>query len=307
MAAHTVGNGDVGAGHGRGYNTGFEPGRRSFLPSPETFAVGDTNLGQVAGERLRGPPTGARGYDAVRRVICSPVIRAAGSGATAWRAPLANRQAGACCPSDHEVTTKQPDDLLGRLRAGDEIAFASLVRRLTRSMTAVAIGFVRSRATADEVVQDTWVAVIEGLDAFEARSSLKNWIFAILANKARTRAVRDSRMIPVADFARDAGDDGEPPVDPSRFDAAGSWIDLPTAWDDLTPERIVAGKQTMVHVGEAIEQLPAAQRSVLILREIEKLEPREVGATLGITEGNQRVLLHRARARIRRHLEKAIG
>ncbi|MEX2319084.1 MAG: sigma factor, partial [Bauldia sp.] len=159
------------------------------------------------------------------------------------------------------MTTNDSDDLLRRLRGGDEVAFASLVRRLHRSMTAVAIGFVRSHATAEEVVQDTWVAVIEGLDGFEARSSLKNWIFSILANKARTRAVRDSRMIPVADFARDGGDE-EPTVDPARFDAAGSWIDLPAAWDDLTPERIVAGRQVIVHVGEAIAQLPAAQRSV---------------------------------------------
>lgn len=197
-------------------------------------------------------------------------------------------------------------DILKRLRAGDELAFSSLVRQLDRSLTAVAIGLVRSRATADEIVQDTWLAVIEGLDGFEGRSSLKNWIFAILVNKARTRAVRDSRMIPVANFARDGGDD-EPIVDPARFDAAGAWTDLPSMWVEITPERIVDGKQMMTHVGAAIEQLPPAQRSVLILRTIEHMEPAEVSTLLGLSEGNQRVLLHRARSRVREHLERVLG
>lgn len=200
----------------------------------------------------------------------------------------------------------EPNSLYARLRSGDELAFRSLVRRLQRSMIGVAIGFVGNRATADEVVQDTWLAVIEGLPRFEQRSSLKNWIFAILTNQARSRAVRDGRMIPIADFDREISDD-EPVVDPARFDVSGSWTDLPTAWEEVTPERIVAGKQMLAHVGDAIERLPSAQRSVLILREVENMEPSEVSALLGITEGNQRVLLHRARSRVREFLAQLLG
>ena len=201
---------------------------------------------------------------------------------------------------------KEPNDLYQRLRSGDEAAFRSLVQRLQRSMVGVAIGFVGNRATAEEVVQDTWLAVIEGLAAFEQRSSLKNWIFAILANKARSRAVRDGRTTTVADFSRELADD-EPVVDPARFDQSGTWTYLPTAWDEVTPERIVGGKQILAHVRDAIDQLPPAQRSVLLLREIENLEPSEVSALLGITDGNQRVLLHRARSRIREFMERLLG
>ena len=150
------------------------------------------------------------------------------------------------------------------------------------------------------------MAVIQGLPAFEQRSSLKNWIFAILANKARSRAVRDARTVTVADFAQEVADE-EPFVDPARFDTSGSWTDLPTAWEDVTPERIVAGKQMLAHVGEAIEQLPPVQRSVLVLREIEGMEPPEVSVLLGISDANQRVLLHRARSRIREFMENLLG
>ena len=200
----------------------------------------------------------------------------------------------------------EQNDLYQRLQSGDESAFNSLVKQLHRSLIGVAMRFVANRATAEEVVQDTWLAVIEGLDRFEQRSSLKNWIFAILANKSRSRAVRDGRMIAVADFDGEIGDD-EPVVDPARFDASGSWTDLPTAWEDVTPERIVAGKQMLAHVTDAIEQLPPAQRSVIILREVENLEPGEVSALLGISDANQRVLLHRARSRIREYMERLLG
>lgn len=199
-----------------------------------------------------------------------------------------------------------PDPLAERLRAGDEAAFRSLVRQLQRSLTAVALGFVRNPATADEVVQDTWLAVIDGLDGFEGRSSVKNWVFAILANKARTRAVRDGRMVSVADFD-ETGSDDAPVVDPARFAASGAWAAAPSFWEEVTPERIVGGRQMLAHVSDAIEELPPAQRSVLLLREVEHLEPGEVGALLGLSAVNQRVLLHRARARVRDHLERVLG
>lgn len=198
------------------------------------------------------------------------------------------------------------DELLAKLRAGDELAFGDLVGRHQRSMVNVAQTFVRSRSTAEEVVQDTWLAVIEGLDSFEGRSSVKNWIFAILVNKARRRGVREGRVVLVSDFERETGDD-EPMVDPSRFDASGAWSALPSAWDDVTPERIVAGKQLLIHVQEAVSGLPPVQRSVLVMREVEHLEAAEVSTLLGISDGNQRVLLHRARARVRDHLEQVLG
>lgn len=198
------------------------------------------------------------------------------------------------------------DDLLAKLRGGDETAFRVLVRRHQRSMVSVAQTFVRSRSTAEEVVQDTWLALIEGLDAFEGRSSLKNWLFAILVNKARRRGAREGRVVLVADFEREAGD-AEPVVDPARFDAAGAWSALPSAWDDMTPERIVAGRQLLFHVQEAIDRLPPVQRSVLVMREVEHLDAAEVSSLLGVSDGNQRVLLHRARARVRDHLEKLLG
>lgn len=197
-------------------------------------------------------------------------------------------------------------DLYQRLRSGDEPAFNLLVRQLHRSMVGVAMRFVGNRATADEVVQDTWVAVIEGLDGFEERSSLKNWIFAILTNKARTRAVRDRRMVTTADLTREI-DDETPVVDPSRFDTSGAWRDFPNSWDDVTPERIVAGRQMWTHVQEAIDRLPPIQRSVLVLREIEQMDAHAVSTLLEISDGNQRVLLHRARARVREMIEQVLG
>ena len=199
-----------------------------------------------------------------------------------------------------------PDDVVQRLRSGDERAFRSVVKQLHRSMIGVAMGLVDNRATADEVVQDTWLAVIEGLDSFEQRSSLKTWIFAILVNKARSRAVRDGKTTTVGDFSERADDD-QPVVDPSRFDSSGSWTSLPRDWNEPSPERIVGGRQMLEHARDAIQRLAPGQRAVLILREIEGMEPSEVNALLGITDANQRVLLHRARARIREFMEDVLG
>ncbi|MGE3718541.1 MAG: RNA polymerase sigma factor [Bauldia sp.] len=199
---------------------------------------------------------------------------------------------------------RDDDDELQRLIRGDEQVFTELVRRLGPSLVRVAIGFVGNRATADEVVQETWIAVIAGLASFEGRSSLKNWIFAILANKARTRAVRDSRVVYAGSMTGLDGDD--PMVDPARFDARGMWADPPMPWDEITPERIVAGRQVWSHLKEAIDTLPLAQQSVLVLREIEGMEPPEVSAILNISDGNQRVLLHRARSALREFMERLL-
>ena len=201
---------------------------------------------------------------------------------------------------------QEPSDLYLRLRAGDEQAFSALVRKYQKSLIGVAQTFVRNRATAEEVVQDTWLAVIEGLAAFEGRASLKNWIFAILANKARSRAVRDGRVVAVGSFTEEA-EEGEPIIASSRFDSSGGWLSSPALWDEVTPERVVAGRQIWSHVADAIDGLPPAQRAVLTLRDVEQMDSGEVCKILDITDANQRVLLHRARARIREFIEQLLA
>ncbi len=192
--------------------------------------------------------------------------------------------------------------LVARLRAGDESAFRDLLVAHHASMVRVARSFVRNPATAEEVAQETWLKVIEGLDRFEGRSSLRSWIFAILANRSRTRAVRDGRMLLFSDMARDAGDD-EPAVDPSRFNASGYWHEPPRPWDDLTPERLAGSQQIMDHFERALDELPDAQRAVVVLRDVEGCSSEEACNVLGVSETNQRVLLHRGRSRLRRLLE----
>lgn len=201
---------------------------------------------------------------------------------------------------DHtDKTDTESEAFLVRLRARDEHAFRHLVRSLHSTMLSLARTFVKSRATAEEVVQDTWLAVITGLPGFEGRSTLKSWIIGILVNKARTRGARDGRIVSFSDL----GVEGDPAVDPDRFKSNGMWADPPGAWLDITPERIVAGRQMLEHVWAALETLPPAQRSVIILREVEGLGPEEACLILGVSEANQRVLLHRGRSRIRHALE----
>lgn len=198
------------------------------------------------------------------------------------------------------------DKLLERLRAGDEGAFQQLIRQHHKSMIGIARSFVRNRATAEEVVQDTWLAVLEGISSFEQRSSLKAWIFGILVNKARTRAVRDGHMLSFSDIAPEEGS-LEPVIDAARFTASGSWADPPRPWDDLNPERVVSGQQLWAHVTRAIEDLPPSQRAVLIMRDIAGHSSRETCSILGITQANQRVLLHRARAKMRQVIETLVA
>jgi RNA polymerase sigma-70 factor (ECF subfamily) len=198
---------------------------------------------------------------------------------------------------------QDPERLVARLRAGDETAFRELVREHNRALIGLARSFVGNQATAEEVVQDTWVAVITGLSGFEERSSLKSWIFGILANKARTRAVRERRVVTFADLGHDA----DPAVDPDRFKTSGMWADPPDAWTDFDPERIVAGRQLLAHAWAAIENLPLAQRGVVILRDVEGMDAEDACALLGVSEANQRVLLHRGRSRIRQAIETLLA
>jgi RNA polymerase sigma-70 factor (ECF subfamily) len=195
-------------------------------------------------------------------------------------------------------------DLLARLRAGDERAFDALVERHYGTMLAVAQTYVRTRAVAEEVVQEAWLGVLRGLDRFEGRSSLRTWILSIVMNVARTRGAREARSIPLGSLGPE-GEEGA--VDPQRFRGAGHafaghWWAYPRDWSTL-PEEALLSRETMGVVRRAIEELPAAQRTVITMRDIAGCSPDEVCAALDVSDGNQRVLLHRARSRVRAALE----
>jgi RNA polymerase sigma-70 factor, ECF subfamily len=188
--------------------------------------------------------------------------------------------------------------LLLRLRAGDEQAFTILVERYQASLLRLALSFVSSRAVAEEVVQDTWLAVLRGLGRFEERSSLRTWMFTILVNRARTTGVREARSVPVAD----AG----PVVDASRFGPSGGWATPPEHWIEEAENRVDAVKLSELLRG-GLGQLPARQREAVLLRDVEGLSSAEVCQVLAISEANQRVLLHRGRSRLRQLLESELG
>jgi RNA polymerase sigma-70 factor (ECF subfamily) len=197
-------------------------------------------------------------------------------------------------------------ELLERLRARDEGAFAELVRAWSPSMLRLARMHVSSAAVAEEVVQEAWLGVLEGIDRFEGRSSLKTWVFRILVNRAMTRGVREARSVPFATLAaRDAAGD-EPVVDPDRFTRDGAWASPPRRWED-SPELALRSEETLAVVRAAIEQLPPAQRLVITMRDLEGFGSAETCNALELSETNQRVLLHRARAKVRAALERHFG
>jgi len=206
-------------------------------------------------------------------------------------------------PVDETVTIDTSPTLLSRLRARDETAFRDLVKSYHPGLLGLARTFVRNQATAEEVVQETWVAVLQGLDRFEGRSSLKSWIFSILINRARTRAVRDGRIVLFSDMEADSEDSG-PAVDPSRFKPSGFWDQPPRPWDDVTPERLLHSAEIAGHVRRALEELPDSQRAVVIMRDVVGHSSEDTCNILGISETNQRVLLHRGRSKIRTRLEE---
>lgn len=198
-------------------------------------------------------------------------------------------------------------DLVARLLAGDEAAFESLVTDHHGSMLRVARIFLSKPDVAEEVVQETWLVVLRGLAAFEGRSSLKTWVFRILTNRARSRATREARVVPFAELAS-AEDQGEAEAElERRFRADGHWQDPPADWRVHSAEALVLRREAMAHLGQALEQLPPAQRTVVTLRDVDGWSAAEVCATLQISEANQRVLLHRARTRLRRALEDVLG
>ena len=195
--------------------------------------------------------------------------------------------------------------LVERLRDGDESAFMSLVERLQPSMLRVARMYVSTTAVAEEVVQETWLGVLRGLDSFQGRSSLRTWIFRILTNIAKTRGQREGRSLP---FASLAGDDLDAPaIDPGRFDTSeassrGAWSTLPDDWTGVPEDRLL-GRETLAVIGRAIDGLPPMQAEVIRLRDALGWTSDEVRNALDLSETNQRVLLHRARAKVRSALE----
>jgi RNA polymerase sigma-70 factor (ECF subfamily) len=200
--------------------------------------------------------------------------------------------------------TSQPERaLVQALAAGDERAFNELVGRYHRSFVRLARNYVRSEAIAEEVAQDSWCAVVTGIERFECRSSLKTWLFSIVVNKARTRAERERRMTPFSALANEDEDGSDVPVE-DRFDADGAWSSPPRAWND--PERRAISLELREDLRVALQELPERQRIVVTLRDVEGLGTDEVCELLGISPGNERVLLHRGRARLREALEQAL-
>ena len=203
------------------------------------------------------------------------------------------------------------DRLVDALRRGDEGAFADLMRRYTAPMTSVAMLYVSSHAVAEEVVQDAWMSVVRGLDRFEGRSSLRTWIFTILANCARKRAAREGRSIPFsalpAGLEPDAASTEPDPFTPAEHPRwSRIWGTPNDAWDALPEERVL-GRECVNVVRDAIAALPPGLREVMTLRDVAGWSSREVADELGITDENQRVRLHRARARVRSALEGYLG
>jgi RNA polymerase sigma-70 factor, ECF subfamily len=207
---------------------------------------------------------------------------------------------------------KPPTDeraLIESIRAGDEHVFAALVDEYSPSLLGVAMNHVGSRAVAEEVVQETWVGVIRGLERFEGRSSLRSWIFAILRNTAISKGEREERTIPMSSLGADSEDE-ELGFDGDRFQGPdqefpGHWAFGPTKWP-LPDEGLLAGETREV-IAEAINELPPTQRAVITLRDVEGWDSDEVCEVLEISAGNQRVLLHRARSRVRAAIESYFG
>jgi RNA polymerase sigma-70 factor (ECF subfamily) len=197
-------------------------------------------------------------------------------------------------PSHAKPPASAEAELVARLREGEEAAFVALARQHQPIMLRLASSLVPSPAIAEEVVQDTWLAVLRGIEGFAGRSSFKTWLLRILVNRARSTGVHERRSVAV-------GDPG-PAVDPSRFDAAGAWSSPPRHWVEEAEDRLLAaGLRRRLEL--TLRQLPARQRAIVILRDVDGLSGEEVCEVLEISAANQRVMLHRARSRLRRAVE----
>ena len=215
----------------------------------------------------------------------------------------------------HETKASSDDEaneieLVQALRNGNESAFSSLVDQYHTRLLRLARAYVPSEAVAEEVVQETWMAVLEGIHRFEGRSSIKTWLFQILSNRAKTRGKRESRYVSFSEATPGSDQDDDLALEPERFHTSGTltgqWDLPPTTWDEHTPERLLLSKEGMAQVEHAIQSLPANQREVMILRDIEGMDSEDICKLLHITQSNERVLLHRARTKVRSMLNEYI-
>jgi RNA polymerase sigma-70 factor (ECF subfamily) len=212
--------------------------------------------------------------------------------------------------SDERYSGANEGVVLAQLRVGDEAAFLTLVDRYAPAMRKVARAYVRDDATAEDVVQEAWLGVLRGLATFEGRSSLRSWIFTIVVNRAKTRGVREARSVPFSALASEEAGRDDPSVAADRFAGPGEewprhWRDEPASWGDRPEERLMS-RELRERIDLAIEALPPAQRTVVLLRDLAGKPAAQVCNDLGLTETNVRVLLHRARAKIRRALDSYI-
>lgn len=191
-----------------------------------------------------------------------------------------------------------------RLRNGDEVAYREMITQRHAGFIRLAKSFCRNQATAEEVVQDAWVTVLTNLESYSGSAPLRAWIAGIVVNKARQRAVRDSRIRPFSDLTMAGPDGDDDDVDADRFGGDGSWTSPPMPWDGITPEREIGGREMLAIASAALETLPPTQKAVVLLRDVEQQEPEEICRILEISEGNMRVMLHRGRARIRAAVER---
>jgi RNA polymerase sigma-70 factor (ECF subfamily) len=226
------------------------------------------------------------------------------------RAKISARESDASRSSSKQLTALRATDttsdesrLLSRLQAGDEAAFTQLIHRYHASMLRLARLFVSEHEIAEEVVQEAWLAVINGLRSFEGRASVKTWIFRILVNRAKTRGKRESRSISFSSLTMESGEKAALASEPYSFSASGAWNIAPSAWSAGTPEEILQRKEALELIEQAIGKLPPNQQAVITLHDIEEFTPEEVRNVLEISETNVRVLLHRARCAVRRALD----
>lgn len=240
--------------------------------------------------------------------VFAPFTCATGNGATLYERQRMTPEPTNFQP-ERAFSRFTPDDetLLARLREGDEEAYMMLVEKYHAMLIRTALIYVHDRSVAEEVVQDTWIGFLQGLRRFEGRSSVKTWLFSILINRAKTQALRESHYVTAGDMLSTDDDDGAT-VDPARFYPAGTpdageWSVNPNRWDEIPEERLLSLEVRQV-AQAAIDKLPPMQRQVITLRDVEGWEAEHVCGLLNITDANQRVLLHRARAAVRQSLER---
>lgn len=209
-------------------------------------------------------------------------------------------------PRKRSKVTYEELELIESLRKGEETAFATLVEYYHGRLLRFAQTFVSSQAVAEEVVQETWIAVLKGIHRFEGRSSLKTWIFQILQNLAKTKGKREYRYMSLFDIANTTGQEENSAMELERIPTSSHLTSAPatspTTYDENTPERLLVAKESLAQIEQAIQALPSNQRQVIVLRDIEGVDSEEVCQILNITSTNQRVLLHRARTKVRRAL-----